>query len=207
MFKKLLIGAWFCGAVFLVSCKGDDGAVGPAGPAGPAGPTGATGATGATGPAGANGIGGGGAFILSTGADTTDADGGFINGLTGLNAAGLATLDSSAILVYLKTGGVYWALPGLVSFGTTGQAVSQFTFVHGINGTTFFVEVLQTDWSEASTTPPVRIVQDFRIVIIPGTELRLNANVNLKNYEETIAALGLTESDVKIASKNLILKK
>jgi len=196
MLRKLLLFAWIGLAVVLVNCKGDDGAVGPAGPAGP---TGAAGPAGPAGPAGEDGTSGGGAFILSTGADTTDATGGFITGFTGLDAEGLATLDSSAVLVYLKTGGVYWPLPGVVSFGS--GKISQFTFVHGIDDDTFFVQVIPTDWSDTTANAPVRIVQDFRVVIIPGTSLRLNAGVNFKNYEETIAALGLTENDVKISSR------
>ena len=202
MLQKLLLFAWIGLAVILVNCKGDDGAVGPAGPAGP---TGAAGPAGPAGPAGEDGTSGGGAFILSTGADTTDEDGGFITGFTGLDAAGISTLDSSAVLVYLKTGGAYWPLPGLVSFGA--GAISQFTFVHGIDDDTFFVQVIPTDWSETSTTPPQRIVQDFRVVIIPGSALRLNAGINFKNYEETIAALGLTDNDVKISNRKYIKRK
>ena len=194
MFKKLLLVAWVCVALFLVNCKGDDGAVGPkgdtgaAGPAGPAGPAGADGESDTTGS--------GGALIYSFGADTTDADGYFPPvSVPNLTAAQEEIWNSAVIMVYLKSTGVYWPLPGVVGFTS---ASSQFTFVHGIQDSTFFVDTFQTNWSETSETPPTRIIQDFRLIIIPGTVMRQNANINLKNYDEVVASLGLQEKDVKI---------
>ena len=197
MFKKLLVIAWVSIIGLTISCKGPEGAVGPAGEKGE------TGATGPAGPAGASGEGsGGGALIFGLGADTTDADGYLSLALPNLTADEEEAWDSAVIMVYLKSGGVYWPIPGIVGFGSSS---SEFTFYHGIESKTFFVDVFQTTWSgraSAAEKPPVRIVQDFRLVVIPGSKAaRMNSNVDFKNYEETIAALGLTDADVKVASK------
>lgn len=200
MFKKLLLFACVALMVALVSCEGKKGDVGPAGPAGAAGPAG---------PAGADGEDGAGssALIISTGTDTTDADGSYITGIPDLSADEEELLKSSAVLVYLKSGDVYWAMPGVVTF--PGDKLSSFTFIHGVQQSTFFVQLIPTNWSEDQDKAPVRIFQDVRVVIIPGTILgRMSAEVDLKNYEKTIAALGLTDQKVKSAGKlKLKLKK
>lgn len=56
-----------------------------------------------------------------------------------------------------------------------------------------------TNWSEDQDTAPTRILDDLRLVLIPGVvrNVRSNANVNWKNYDQTIAALGLNETNVK----------
>jgi hypothetical protein len=202
MFRRLLLFAWLGLMVVLVTnCKGPQGDVGPQGE------TGAQGPAGPTGPAGEDGQNGGGsgAFILSSGADETDSTGGYITGIPDLTPELDTVLQSSAILVYVKSQNVYWPLPGLVLFG---NAASQFTFVHGIQSNTFFVELFQTGWSEDVDDAPKRTFQDVRIVIIPGTVLggRLDAET-LKSYEKTIASLGLTDKDVKVFSgvKNIKL--
>ncbi|MCF0074820.1 hypothetical protein LZD49_30315 [Dyadobacter sp. CY261] len=195
MFKKLLLFACVALMIALVSCKGDDGAVGPAGPAGAQGPAGPAG------PAGEDGTGSS-ALIISTGADTTDEEGGYITGLTGLTAEQEELLENSAVLVYLKAQGVYWPMPGVISFG--GSKVSSFTFVHGVDEGTFFVELIPTDWNETQEAPPVRIFEDIRIVIVPGSLLeggRLSSEIDFKNYDKTIAALGLTDAKVKSVGK------
>jgi len=199
MFKKLLIIAWVGLVGLTAACKGPQGDVGPQGEKGD---TGATGATGATGPAGASGGGGVSAQTYSSGADTTDTEGGFIAGFTASSAADALELENSAVLVYIKSNGAYWSLPGIVGFGT--DKYSQFTSVHYATGTNFIVEVFQTDWSENQNTPPARIVEDVKIVIIPSALVgRMNAEVNLKNYEETVAALGLTEANnLKVTIRN-----
>ncbi|HEV7379378.1 MAG TPA: hypothetical protein VGN64_06265 [Dyadobacter sp.] len=196
MFKKLLMIAWVGLVGLTVSCKGPQGDVGPQGAKGD---TGATGATGATGPAGQNGDGSGsGAFVFTNGADTTDADGSFYTGFTFTNAADAAVLENAAVLVYIKTQGVYWAVPGVVSFGT--GKVSNYTFVHGIDGTTFFIDILTTGWSEDVDNPPVRIAQDIKAIVLPAELLgRVNGELKNKTYEEAMSILGLTEKDVKTA--------
>jgi hypothetical protein len=202
MFKRLLLVAWVGLMVFMVSCKGPQGEVGPQGEKGE------TGAAGPAGPAGEDGISGGGAIIISSGEDATDSTGNYITGISDLTPADDSLLQSSAVLVYIKAQGAYWPLPGVVSFGD--NTLSNFTFIHGIENSTFFVQIFQTDWSEADLQDaPERDFEDVRIVIIPGTVLegRLNGQVNFKSYEETIAALGLTEKDVKIGRKIKLAKK
>ncbi|WAC12113.1 hypothetical protein [Dyadobacter pollutisoli] len=196
MFRRLLLFACVALMIALVSCEGKQGEVGPkgdtgtAGPAGPAGPAGADGEDGA----------GSSALIISSGKDTTDADGTYITGISDLTAEEDSLLSASAVLVYIKSGGVYWALPGIVSFGT--GKLSSYTFVHGVQESTFFVQLLPTNWSEDQDDAPVRIFEDVRIVIIPGTIVgRMNAQVDFKNYEKTIAALGLTDKEVKMGKQ------
>jgi hypothetical protein len=185
MLKKLLIVAWVGLVGISLSCKGPEGDVGPKGDTGAQGPAGPAGPAGA---AGKDGTSGAGAFVLATGADTTDAEGGFLLGLSGVTAENKAVLESAAVLVYLKNGDAFWPVPGVVGFAT---GVSDFTALHYVNGTNFFVDIFQTNWSEDSDTAPRRIVQGIKVVVIPATALRMNADVNLKNYEETIAAFGL----------------
>lgn len=195
MLKRLLLFACVALMIALVSCEGKQGEVGPKGdpgaqgPAGPAGPAGEDGEDGA----------GSSALILATGADTTDEEGGYIAGFTELPAEQEAALNSSVVLVYVKSQNVWWPLPGLVGFANS--RFSSYTFVHGVDQGTFFVQVIPTDWSEQQETPPTRIFQDMRIVIVPGEILegRLSAEVDLKNYEKTIAALGLTDAQAKPA--------
>lgn len=201
MFTRLLLFAWIGLMVFMVSCKGDKGDVGPQGEKGD------TGAAGPAGPAGEDGTSGGGALILSSGEDSSDSLGGYVIGIPNLTAADDSLLQSSAVLVYIKAQGVYWPLPGVVSFGE--NAVSEFTFIHGIEESTFFVQIFQRGWSEENLQEaPERDFEDVRVVIIPGTILgRMNGQINLKSYEETIAALGLTDKDVKISKKVKLAKK
>ena len=188
MFKKLFVIAWVAVIGLTIGCKG------PEGPVGPAGEKGETGATGATGPAGTSG--GSGAFVLTNGADTTDANGYFYSGFSGLTAADAEVLKNAAVLVYIKAQNVYWPIPGIVIFPS--NKATNFTFVHYIDGTNFLVDILGTDWSETQDTPPVRIAQDIKVIVIPAELLgRRNADINYKSYEETMAALGLTENDVK----------
>ncbi|WP_426291799.1 hypothetical protein ACN9ML_16935 [Dyadobacter endophyticus] len=204
MFKKLLLFASVVLMIAMVSCKGDDGAVGPAGAAGAQGPAGAAGPKGDKGEDGASSS----AIILSTGAVDTDSTGGFITGIDNLTADQDSALSSSVVLVYLKAQNVYWPMPGVISFG--GGKVSSFTFVHAVQDKTFFVELLPTDWSENQTAAPKRTFQDIRVVIVPGDVVkvgRLSAEI-LKDYNKTIAALGLTDTQVKTAGKlKLSLKR
>ena len=188
MLKKLLMVISVCFVVFLAGCKGDDGPVGPAGPAGP---------TGATGQAGADG-GGSSAAIISTGAQTSTEGGGFSIGLDSLTTEQSEDYNSVVVMVYIKAQGVWWPLPGVVSFGNS--AVSDFTFVHGVDESTFFVDILTTNWSENQDTAPTRNFEDIRIILVPGSLLKLSADVNWKNYDEAVKALGLSDTIVKQAS-------
>lgn len=198
MFKKLLLFASVVLMIAFVSCKGDDGAVGPAGPAGAQGPPGPAGPAGEDGEDGAGTL----PLIITTGQVVTDdSTGGYITGIPNLTPAQDSALSSSVVLVYIKAQGVYWPMPGLVSFG--GGEVSSYTFVHGVQDATFFVELLPTDWNGTSNTPPKRTFQDLRVVIIPGELVeagRLSAET-FKDYNKTINALGLTEAQVKKVNK------
>jgi hypothetical protein len=199
MFKKLLIIAWVGLVGLTVSCKGPQGDVGPQGEKGD------TGAVGPAGPAGQDGEGSGdgnGSFVFTNGADTTDAEGNFYSGLTFPNASDAALFENSAVLVYIKSQGVYWPLPGIVSFGQNAQdnKFSNFTFVHYIDGSSFFIDILMTSWSEEQNTVPTRIAQDIKVIVVPSQLLgRVNGELKTKTYEEAMSILGLTEKDVKTA--------
>ena len=198
MLKKLLMVIGVCFIVFLAGCKGDDGAVGPAGPAGP---------TGATGPAGVDATGGSSAIILSTGAVTGAGTGGDLSFAldTALTADQEAFYDTGvAVLIYVKSQGVWWPLPGNVQFANNN--LGGFTFVHGVDSGTFFIEIFTTGNSEGQATAPVRSFEDIRIVLLPDTGgARLSSLVNPSSYEETIKALGL--SNVSVRKTSLFHKK
>jgi len=198
MLKKLLMVIGVCFVVFLAGCKGDDGAVGPAGPAGP---------TGATGPAGVDATGGSSAIILSTGAVTGAGTGGDLSFAldTALTADQEAFYDTGvAVLIYVKSQGVWWPLPGNVQFANNN--LGGFTFVHGVDSGTFFIEIFTTGNSEGQATAPVRSFEDIRIVLLPDTGgARLSSLVNPSSYEETIKALGL--SNVSVRKTSLFHKK
>lgn len=198
MLKKLLMVIGVCFVVFLAGCKGDDGAVGPAGPAGP---------TGATGQAGADATGGSSAIILSTGAVTGSGTGGDLSFAldTALTADQEAFYDTGvAVLIYVKSQGVWWPLPGNVQFANNN--LGGFTFVHGVDSGTFFIEIFTTGNSEGQATAPVRSFEDIRIVLLPDTGgARLSSLVNPSSYEETIKALGL--SNVSVRKTSLFHKK
>lgn len=191
MFKKLLLVAWVCVALFLVNCKGDDGAVGPKGD------TGATGPAGPTGPAGASDTtsGSAGSVIYSFGEVTADS-GSYVFGFDGLTADDEEFLDASTIQVFAKSGGLWWPLPGNVEFD---NAVSTFNYAYGIQDSQFLVYMYSTNWSEDQDTAPTRTLEDLRLVLIPGVvrNVRTNSNVNWKDYNQTITALGLNETNVK----------
>lgn len=190
--------------VVFVGCKGDQGDVGPAGPKGD---TGAAGTNGTNGTNGTDGVDGSIPLLLSSGATKTDSTGGFTTGLQNLNADAIATLEKTAVLVYVKVQGVYWPLPGIVSFG--GGVLSQFTFVHGIQDDVFFVSIIPTNWSEDVDDAPERDFEDVRVVLLPGEEItdgRKNLDVDFKKYEDVVAKFGLSESKV-IQLKNISLKK
>ena len=189
MFKKLLLIVWVSVVGLSISCKGPEGAVGPAGEKGE------TGATGATGPAGTSGEGGGGAAIFSLGESTTE-EGQLALSFDELTAEDEELFDATAVQVFVKSGGYWWPLPGRVEFDAGASA---FSFVHGIEDASFFVILFTTGWTEEQDTAPERTFEDVRLVLIPGTvtNLRTNAQVNWKDYGQTISALGLTEANVQ----------
>lgn len=198
MLKKLLLFASVVLMIAMVSCKGDDGAVGPAGATGPQGPAGPAGPAGKDGEDGASSS----AIILSTGQVDTDSTGGFIIGQDNLTAEQDSAFSKSVVLVYLKSQNVYWPMPGLVLFA--GNKYSSYTFVHAVQNKTFFVELLPTNWSEDQDDAPKRTFQDIRIVVVPGEVVNVGGRLSaetLKDYNKTIAALGLTDTQVRMATK------
>jgi hypothetical protein len=195
MFKKISLLAYFGLALLLVNCKGEDGAVGPAGA------TGAKGDAGAVGPAGPKGDSGvsGAARYYSFGADTTDSKGFLYTAIQAKTAADEAFWEGAMAFAFIKTNGVYWALPGTVNF--PGNIESTFGYYQGYSEKVFFAEIFQKEWagkSPENMTPPTRIVQDVRIVAIPASAMRLNAKVNWNSLEEALAVLNLSESDLRV---------
>jgi hypothetical protein len=194
MLKKFAFLAYFGVALFLVNCKGDDGAVGPAGQAGAKGDAGATGPAGPKGDTGVSGA----ARYYSLGADSTDDKGYLYANFEATTAADEAFWENAAAMVFVKANGVYWALPGTVVF--PGNMESTFAYYHGYAEKVFYAEILQKDWtgkSAENSAPPMRKVEDIRIIAIPTSAARLNGSVDWNNLEAAKAALGLTESDLK----------
>ncbi|PWJ60647.1 hypothetical protein CLV98_101832 [Dyadobacter jejuensis] len=193
MLKKL---SYFLVIGFLVTLFACEGPQGEVGPQGEKGDTGAQGPAGQDGEDGEDGDGTGSLpLLMSSGADSTATDGNYYTGLSGLSESGIAILEKSVVLVYIKSGGVYWPLPGIVTFGQT--AASNFTFVHGIEDDLFFVDIYQTNWSEEVDNAPVRKFEDVRVVIMPTQDLaRQDLEVDFNNYEEVVAKLGLSGESI-----------
>jgi hypothetical protein len=193
MLKKLSLLAYFGLALLLMNCKGDDGAIGPAGATGAAGPKGDAGTTGPAGPAGASGA----ARYYTSGPDTTDAKGFLYKAIAAPTAADETFWANAVVLIFVKVSGVYWALPGSVTF--PGNTESTFGYYHGFSEKVFYAEVTQKDWtgkSPENAMPPVRIVQDMRLVAVPAAKMRLNGEVDWSDFGQVTAALGLTEKDL-----------
>jgi hypothetical protein len=203
MFKKLLLFAWMGLTVLAVSsCEG------PEGPAGPKGDTGAAGPAGPAGPAGEDGTGGGaGAAILSIGEIETTEDGGVLGriGIDSLTADEQGLYESSVVMVYVRAQGVWWPLPGTVIFDN--EKASDFTFIHGVENSTFFVDIINIRWYEDVEEAPMRTFEDVRIILVPGELLRSSAEVDWKDYNKAVAALGLSEKNVKVTEKIKLLRK
>lgn len=193
MFKRLWLLGYFALALLLVNCKGDDGGVGPAGPAGAKGDNGTVGAPGPKGDTGVSGA----ARYYASGIDTTDSKGFLYSFVEATTPADEAFWESAVVLAFVKVNGVYWALPGTVTF--PGNSDSNFGYYHGYSEKVFYAEIFQKDWTGKTSptdTPPKRIVQDLRIVAIPATSMRLNATLNWKNYDEVVSQLRLSEKDL-----------
>lgn len=194
MLKKISFLAYFGLALLLVNCKGDDGDVGPAGATGPKGDAGAVGPAGPKGDTGVSGA----ARYYSLGVDSTDEKGYLYVEMAAANAADEAFWEKAAVFVFIKSNGVYWALPTTIEF--PGNVESTFAYYHGYAQKVFYAEIFQKDWTGKSggmTNPPVRKVDDIRVVAIPATAMRLNGEVNWKSLDAATAALGLTESDLQ----------
>ena len=183
MIKKLMFIAWIGLIGVGFGCDGPQGEVGPAGPKGDPG---AAGGKGEPGEPGEDGIG---AREILTGPVATTR-GGYTLGKANLAAADTAMIDNSVIVVFIKSGGFWWAQPGIVRFGDNW---TNFHFVTTRRGTTLFVDIRALSWSENQPTAPERQLEAIRAVIIPADKLRQNAEVDWKDYRQAMAALGLKE--------------
>ena len=177
MMRKLLFLALMGSLPFLYSCDKLKGDVGPAGPQGEQG---------VAGPKGDKGEAGGGSGALQFSRDTasTDADGALGLGFT-LTQENAKAIEKGVILVYAKSGGFWFPLPGIVFFG---EEVTNYTFVYQVDKLTLNLVVLET-----VEKPKVRKFQSLRVVVIPAANARLNAEVDYKNYEEVREAFDLPE--------------
>jgi hypothetical protein len=190
MIKRLTFIAWIALIGLVTSCDGDKGDIGPAGPAGPKGETGAPGKDGANGEDGKDGVGA--KEIVATAVKSTK--GGYTLGKSNLTSADTAMINKSVVVVFIKSQGMWWSQPGTVPFADGKW--TNFTFATLLRGTTFFVDIRAQSWSEQQETAPEREFEAIRAVIIPAEKLRLNAEVDMKNYEEVVAAFGIKESDI-----------
>ncbi|MBO9615487.1 MAG: collagen-like protein [Dyadobacter sp.] len=190
MIRRLTFIAWIALIGLIASCDGDKGDVGPAGPAGPKGETGAPGKDGADGEDGKDGVGA--KEIVATAVKSTK--GGYTLGKSNLSAADTALINKSVVVVFIKSQGVWWSQPGIVRFAD--DKWTNFTFVTLLRNNTFFVDIRPQSWSEQQDTAPERDFEAIRAVIIPAEKLRLNAEVDMKNYEEVVSTFGIKESDI-----------
>lgn len=201
MLKKLLLFASVVLMIAMVSCKGDDGAVGPAGATGPQGPAGPAGPAGKD---GEDGTGGSGSIIAFMGELETDTSGNAIVGDTAFfkdfSADEIASVEKGAFQVFIKDDGAYFPLPGFVLF--KDEAIS-YGYYYVVDGLGLYFPIFRT----SQATVKKRKFEEIRILVIPASNAtRLNPNINWKNYDEAVAALGLTEANVKKVKYSKILK-
>lgn len=175
--KRLLfmLALALCSA-FISGCEGPQGEIGPQGEQGPKGDKGDKGDPGQPGTASA--------IQLSSGPIKTDEEGFFALSLP-LNAQSIALVEKGVVLLYAKNSNLWFPLPGIVLFG---EEITNFTFFYGVENTSL-VLFLQ----ELSEAPKVRDFQDLRLVLIPAQSGRLNAEIDLSNYEEVRKAYNLPE--------------
>ena len=191
MIKQLILIAWVGLAVASLGCKGSKGDIGPAGPAGP---TGQTGAIGDTGVAGTDALG---AKVITTGAVRSDG-GGYTFGISKLTPADTVFLSTCGVFVYIKSQTYWHSIPGVVPFGTDSTT---FNFKYALRNATnaFIVNIRPITWTEDQPTAPERQFEAIRVILVPTEAYgRINSSVNMKNYDEAVKALGLSESDVQV---------
>lgn len=193
MIKRLAFICWIALIGATMSCDGDKGDVGPVGPAGPAGAAGAPGKDGTNGTNGQDGKDGVGAREITVGAVKT-TKGGYTTGKAGLTSADTAMINKSVVVVFIKSQGLWWAQPGMVKFAD--NAWTNFTYVTLLRNLNFFVDIRPVSWSEQQDTAPERDLEGIRVVIIPAEKLRLNADVDMTNYDELVSKLGLTKANI-----------
>lgn len=172
MIRKLLFLLLVGTIPFLTSCdklKGDDGAIGPAGEIGPKGDPGEVGD-----PAGA--------LQVTLDTASTDAKGDLVRGFE-IGKDNVASVEKGVVLVYVKTGNAWFAMPGPVFFA---DGASNYTYAYAIQGINLVVQLFQLD-----EKPKMRKFQAVRVVLVPAFNARLNAQVDYKNYEEVRKAFNL----------------
>lgn len=194
MFKKLLIIAWVGLVGLTVSCKGPQGDVGPQGEQG------ATGATGPQGPAGESGEGSASAGSIIVFMDGLDVDStgwagfGSDTFFEGASEDEIAAFEKGAYLVYAKSGGAYFPLPGYVLF--SDEAIS-YSYLYARENQGLYFEIFQT----SNAKVPKRSFEEIRVLVMPALNARQSTSVDWKDYHAAVTALGLTENDIKIVTK------
>ena len=177
-------------ALSMAACKkeGPIGATGPQGEQGERGATGATGATGAQGPVGATGATGN-ANVSSAIFNATSANWAYTapNYYVELLMPEITAdiFDSGAVLVYLRQGNSYHAVP--LTFYSTASYSTTVEISHSIGA----VGVI---WTDSDLTQPLNPgARTFKVVIIAGSQRAAQPDVDLNNYEAVKAAYGLTD--------------
>jgi len=179
MIRKFLFLALLGSLPLLYSC---DKLKGDVGPAGPQGETGVAGPKGEKGEPGSGG--GGGALQFTRDTLSTNANGTFGLGFT-LTQENAKAIEKGVILVYAKSNNLWFPLPGLVIFD---QEATEYTFAYQVEKLVLSVLVL-----ERAEKPKVRKFQSVRIVVVPASNGRLNAEVDYKNYGAVRQAFNLPE--------------
>lgn len=158
--KKANITYLFLAAIiFIVGCA-KDGATGPAGPTGSNGTNGAANVTTTN-------------YTASPGNWNTSGSWWKID----VPVSSLTDATKDVVLVYVKSGSVYWAMPA-VNLYNTGDNY-QFSYVSGS----------VTLWYYYTSAPTVS--WDFKIVVIPPSQRIANPNWN--NYKEVQATFNLKD--------------
>ena len=75
-----------------------------------------------------------------------------------------------------------------------------FNFAYLLRGSTFFVDIKPVSWTTSNQlVAPERQFEAIRVIFVPTEKFRrVSAEVNMKDYNTAMSALGLTESDVQV---------
>ncbi|GAB2773047.1 hypothetical protein GCM10027275_15010 [Rhabdobacter roseus] len=176
MLRRLLTVALVAAMPLMYGCEGPQGEVGPEGPQGPQG---------TQGPEGEEGVAG--AIQFTTGARQTDEDGDLGFSLD-IPAEAASFVEKGVVLVYAKTQGFWFQVPGEIFFANGG--FGRYTFAYRVSGGKFDVQLIQTATAD---TNPQRQFEDVRVVLVLALNSRLSADVDFKDYKQVQKAFNLPE--------------
>jgi hypothetical protein len=187
--KRVLLIAALAIPTLFFSCEGPEGAIGPKGDAGQVGQQGPKGDKGDKGDKGEAGESAG-AFQITLGASTCN-EYGSVWDTTALTGKNLLAVEKGLVQAYVKSSGSWFPIPNKIrliseesNLGDIKEVLFAYRVVEGSLATT--VHVFEANEKRYK-------FQDVRVVIVPASNARLNAELDWTSYEEVRKAFNLAE--------------